>query len=56
MLLQHLARRIKIAAVGYDLAQPVVLDLRNVDRGIPGREQRRGANRAGQLDGRVCMS
>src|SRR5215470_6636550 len=49
VLLQHFARRIEIAAVGHDLAQPVILDLRDVDRGIPGCEQRRGADRAGQL-------
>src|SRR5262249_61937484 len=42
---QHLARGIEIAAVGDDVGQPVVLDLRHVYRRVPGREQRRGPDR-----------
>ena len=45
VLLQHLARGFEIAAVGGGLRDPVVLDLRHIDRGVPGREQRRGADR-----------
>src|SRR5215831_10417443 len=42
-LVQHLARGIEIAAVGDDVGEPVVLDLRHIDRRVPGREQRRGS-------------
>ena len=57
VLAQHLAGGIEIAAVGDHLGQPVVLDLRHVDRGVPGREQRRGADRPPEIsDGSVCMS
>ena len=40
-----LGGRIDIAAVGVDVGQAVVLDLCDIDRGIPRREQRRGADR-----------
>ena len=49
MLLQHVAGGINVAAVAVDVGQPVVLDLRNVDRRVPGGEQRRGADRGGNL-------
>src|SRR6187431_377973 len=34
-LLQDLAGGVEIASVGHHVAQPVVLDLRDVDRGVP---------------------
>src|SRR6478672_497788 len=46
-LLQHVAGCVEITAVRNHCAEPVVLDLRHVDGGIPGGEQRRGADRFG---------
>ena len=43
--MQRLARRLDVTAVGIDVGQPVVLDLRHVDRRVPGGEQRRSADR-----------
>src|SRR5262249_40350975 len=45
VLAQHVARRVEIAPVGGRFRHPVVLDLRDVNGGVPGREQRRGADR-----------
>src|SRR5262245_48147519 len=39
-LVQHLAGGVEIAAVRHHVAEPVILDLRHIDRGVPGREQR----------------
>src|SRR5258707_4916632 len=49
MLLQHGVGGLEIASVADHLRQPDILDLRDIDRGIPGREQRRGADRARNL-------
>src|SRR3954464_5693623 len=49
VLAQHLAGRVEIAAVQHHVAEPVVLDLRNVDRGVPRRERRRRADGFGYL-------
>ena len=51
MLLQHPVGGFEITAVAHHLRQPDVLDLRDIDRGIPGREQRRGADRPADLIG-----
>ncbi len=45
VLLQRFARRLDVAAVAIDVGQAVVLDLGDVDRRVPGGEQRRGADR-----------
>src|SRR6478736_4799064 len=47
VLLQHLARRLDVARVALHVRQAVVLDLRHVDRRVPGGEQRGGADRGG---------
>src|SRR5882757_3372406 len=49
MLLQHAVGGFEIAAIADHLGQSVVLDLRHLDRGVPGREQGRGADRATDL-------
>src|SRR5258708_3605093 len=49
MLLQHGVGGLEIASVADHLRQPDILDLRDIARGIPGREQRRGADRARNL-------
>ena len=49
MLLQHPVGGFEVAAVANDLRQPDVLDLRDIDRGVPGGEQRRGPDRAAHL-------
>ena len=51
MLLQHPVGGLQIAAVAHHLGEPVVLDLRDIDRGVSGREQGRGSDRAGNLVG-----
>ena len=51
--LQHRARGVDIAAVGGGFGDAMVLDLGHIDRRVPGREQRRGADRAPEIsDGR----
>src|SRR5207237_10579161 len=49
VLLQHFARRVKILRLAEHPAQSLVLDLRDIDRRVPGREQRRGADARGDL-------
>ena len=49
MFLQHAVGGFEIAAVAHRFGQAVVLDLRHVNRGVPGRKQGRGADRAGDL-------
>src|SRR5262249_19890082 len=44
-LAQNLARGLEITPVGHDLSEPVVLDLRHVDRCIPCGKKGRGADR-----------
>src|SRR5215469_11501953 len=44
MLAQYLLGRIEIGAAADDLGQSLVLDLRDIDRGVPGGEQGRGAD------------
>src|SRR6185436_12038090 len=44
VLLQHLARRIEVAAAAQRLAEARVVDLRDVDRRIPCGEQGRSAD------------
>ena len=48
--LQDLARRLQVAAFAEHLRQALVVDLRDVDRGVPRREQRRGADAAAGVD------
>src|SRR3989442_3061489 len=44
VLLQHFARGVEILRAAEHLGEPLVLDLRDVDRGVPGGEQGRGAD------------
>src|ERR1700733_8598269 len=46
-LAQHRTRCVDIAVA--DFGEPVVLDLRHIDRRVPRREQRRGADRLGDF-------
>src|SRR4051795_12795206 len=39
----------EIAAIANDFGEPDILDLRDIDRSVPGREQRRGADRPADL-------
>src|SRR5688572_24684745 len=49
VLLQHGLRHVEVVAVGDDAVQALVLDLVDVDRGVPGGEQRRGADAVADL-------
>src|SRR5216110_2210881 len=51
MLAQHLARRLEIAPVAHHTVEPRVFDLRDVNRGVPGGERGRGADRFRYLGG-----
>src|SRR5437762_9653 len=51
MLLQHFARSVEIFRLAEHPAQSLVLDLRHIDRCVPGGEQRRGADARGDLGG-----
>ena len=51
MLLQDFAGGVEVAAVAQRLAKAHVVDLRDVDRRVPRREQRRGADARGNLGG-----
>src|SRR5579883_2506696 len=51
VLLQHLLRRLEIRAVLHDRIEPLVLDLIDVDRGVPRGKGRRGADAVGDLRG-----
>src|SRR6202171_5334795 len=51
MLFQHAVGGLEVAAVADRFGQPPVLDLGDVDRRIPCREQRRGSDRAGDFIG-----
>src|SRR3970282_25241 len=44
VLLKDLARRLEVLRCAQHFAQPLIVDLRHVDRGVPGGEQRRGAD------------
>ena len=44
VLAQHFAGGVQVAAVVDRAGEPRVLDLRDVDRRVPGREQGRGAS------------
>src|SRR5664279_3473894 len=46
VLLQHPVGSFEVPAVADHLRQPDILDLRDIDGGIPGRKQRRGSDRA----------
>ena len=54
VFLQHLGGGLRVAGVVGCLGQAVVLDLRDIDRGVPGREQRRGADRACVISPAAC--
>jgi hypothetical protein len=49
MLLEHAVGGFEVAAVADHFRQPVVLDLRHVDRSVPCREQRRRPDRSADL-------
>lgn len=49
MAAEHRAHRLDVAAVQGLLLQPLVLDLRHVDRGVPGGQERGGADGAAEL-------
>src|SRR5215472_5238944 len=49
VLPQDAAGGVKVAAVADHLGEALVLDLRHVDRGVPGREQRRGSDGVADL-------
>src|SRR5665213_378220 len=49
LLLQYVARRFDVAAVAVHIRQAIVLDLRHVNRGVPGGKQRRRADRGGNF-------
>src|SRR5262249_31966933 len=51
VLAEHIVGSLEIAAVADGLRQPLVIDLRHVDGGVPGREQSRRADRAAHLVG-----
>src|SRR5689334_14986196 len=42
---EHFLRRLEIASVAHDFGKTLVLDLSDIHRGIPGREQGRRADR-----------
>src|SRR5262249_39565562 len=49
VLLQHFAGVVEIASVGHHRLQPLVLDLRDIDGGVPRGEQCRRADRGADL-------
>jgi hypothetical protein len=49
VLFQHPIRRLDVATVAYDFGQSLILDLGDIDRGVPRCEQRRGSYRAADL-------
>src|SRR5215468_3464111 len=49
--LQHFARCVEIARVAHDRLEPLVLDLRDIDRGVPSSEQCGGPDRRADLRG-----
>src|SRR5688572_25030481 len=51
MLLQDFSRSVEVARVAQDFREARVVDLRNVDRRVPGREQGRGADAGRDLGG-----
>ena len=51
MFLEHRLGGAQIGAAAEGLDQPVVVDLGDVDGGVPGRQQGRGADGAAQLLG-----
>src|SRR5258707_2560128 len=51
VLLQDLARRVEVTRASHRLGEPQIVDLRDVDRGVPRGEERRGADRRGNLGG-----
>src|SRR6185437_16368043 len=51
VLLQYLLRRLEVRAALHDRIEPLVLDLIDVDRRVPGGEQRRGADAVADLRG-----
>src|SRR5215469_16068563 len=51
VLLQYLLRRLEVRAAVHDRIEALVLDLVDVDRRVPGGEQRRGADAIADLRG-----
>src|SRR5690348_5928632 len=49
VLLQDLLRRLEVRAALDDRIEPLVLDLIDIDRRVPGGEQRRGADAVADL-------
>src|SRR3954454_13780139 len=51
VLLQDLARGLEVAPLAKHGGEPCIVDLRDIDRRVPRREQRRGADAVGNLGG-----
>src|SRR5215469_15203671 len=52
VLLQYLLRRLEVRAALHDRVESLVLDLVDIDRRVPGGEQRRGADAIADLRGK----